>query len=88
MQNPFGPADFADCIGIVDGVYFRVERPKDAKLERRLYSTYKKYHSVFFLVIIDRRGTSPQHGKRSQLLKQTIIDLFAICLSGRIHTLR
>ena len=56
MQNPFGPADFVDCIGIVDGVYFRVERPKDAKLERRLYSTYKKYHSVFFLVIIDRRG--------------------------------
>jgi hypothetical protein len=57
INNPVGPAEFSDCIGIVDGVYARVERPKDSKLERRLYSTYKKYHSVFFLVIVDRKGT-------------------------------
>jgi hypothetical protein len=57
IANPFGDPLFHDCIGIVDATYVRVQRPKDTALERKLYSTYKKYHSVFFLAIVDRRGT-------------------------------
>jgi hypothetical protein len=57
IAHPFGLDEFKLCIGIVDGVYIRVERPKNAVLERRLYSTYKKYHSLFFMAIVDRRGT-------------------------------
>ena len=52
----YGPAAFQDCIGIVDATYIEVERPKRYALERRLYSTYKKMHSVFFLAIVDRYG--------------------------------
>ena len=57
IANPFGDPLFRDCIGIVDGTYIRVQRPKNAVLERKLYSTYKKYHSFFFMAIVDRRGT-------------------------------
>ena len=56
MAAARGPPQFADCIGIVDATYIRVQRPKDPALERRLYSTYKKYHAVFFMVIVDRDG--------------------------------
>jgi hypothetical protein len=57
LAAPLGPARFSDCIGIVDATYIRIQRPKNALQERRLYSTYKKYHAVFFLAIIDRDGT-------------------------------
>lgn len=56
-EHPEGPEEFHSCIGIVDGTYIRVERPKEYTMERRLYSIYKKYHSVFFLCIIDRYGS-------------------------------
>lgn len=56
MRAPSGPARFANCIGIVDATYVRVQRPRDTVKERRLYSQYKKYHAIFFLAIIDRRG--------------------------------
>jgi hypothetical protein len=52
----YGPAEFRDCIGIVDATYIEVERPARYALERRLYSTYKKTHAVFFLAIVDRYG--------------------------------
>lgn len=57
IAAPAGPSAFFDCLGIVDATYIRIPRPKDARQERRLYSTYKKYHAVFFLAIIDRAGT-------------------------------
>ena len=56
MDDPIGPAEFHDCIGIVDATYVEVERPKQYSLERRLYSTYKKTHAIFFLAIVDRGG--------------------------------
>lgn len=56
IANPPGPVEFRDCIGIIDATYIRVQRPKEYSLERRLYSTYKKYHALFFVAIIDRRG--------------------------------
>jgi len=56
IAAPTGPAAFHDCIGFVDATYIRVERPAVYALERRLYSTYKKYHAVFFLAIVDRSG--------------------------------
>ena len=65
LAAPTGPAQFHDCIGIVDATYVRVERPANSKLERRLYSTYKKYHAVFFMVIVDRRGQRPCVARRS-----------------------
>jgi hypothetical protein len=40
----------------VDATYVRVQRPKQYALERRLYSTYKKCHAVFFMAIVDRAG--------------------------------
>lgn len=58
IDDPFGPAAFHDCIGIVDATYIAVLRPKDPQLERRLYSTYKKKHAVYFVVVVDRKGTS------------------------------
>ncbi len=56
IAHPFGPAEFRDCIGAVDATYVRIQRPKRYEDERRLYSTYKKYHAVFFICIIDREG--------------------------------
>lgn len=56
IAAPIGPLPFLHCIGIVDATYVRIQRPTDARQERRLYSTYKKYHAVFFLAIIDRFG--------------------------------
>lgn len=56
IAAPHGDAMFHDCIGIADATYIRVQRPKTYALERRMYSTYKKYHAMFFVVIIDRRG--------------------------------
>jgi hypothetical protein len=56
MDDPSGPAEFHDCIGFVDATYVEVERPKQYALERRLYSTYKKTHAIFFLAIVDRHG--------------------------------
>lgn len=53
--------EFANCIGIVDATYVRVQRPKVYQQERRLYSTYKKYHSVYFLAVIDRQGAHHTH---------------------------
>jgi len=53
---PIGPQAFSHAIGIVDATYVRIQRPKNTQQERRLYSTYKKYHAVFFLAIIDRTG--------------------------------
>lgn len=85
IAAPSGPAQFHDCIGIVVATYIRVERPVNAELERRLYSTYKKYHAVFFMVIVDRKGTSTT--ACSATLKPPCADLFAIfavCLS-RLH---
>jgi hypothetical protein len=41
---------------MVDATYVEVERPKQYALERRLYSTYKKTHAIFFLAIVDRHG--------------------------------
>lgn len=58
IDRPTGPAAFHDCIGIVDATYISVLRPKDTLLERRLYSTYKKRHAVYFVVVVDRQGTS------------------------------
>jgi hypothetical protein len=51
-----GPPEFAHCIGSVDATYIQVQRPKDYAWERRLYSTYKKYHAVFFVAVVDRKG--------------------------------
>jgi len=56
IAAPSGPAEFHDCIGIVDATYVKVERPHEYALERRLYSTYKKCHAVFFMAIVDRTG--------------------------------
>lgn len=56
IAHPTGDAEFADCIGIVDATYVRVYRPHTYSRERRLYSDYKKYHAVFFVAIVDRRG--------------------------------
>ena len=56
IDEPTGPVEFHDCIGIVDATYVEVERPKVYAMERRLYSTYKKTHAIFFLAIVDRRG--------------------------------
>ena len=56
IAAPFGDPLFRNCIGTVDATYIRVQRPKNTALERRMYSVYKKYHAVFFLAIIDRRG--------------------------------
>ena len=56
IAAPAGPAAFRDCIGIVDATYIRIQRPSDSATERRFYSTYKKYHAMFFLAIIDRQG--------------------------------
>lgn len=56
IAHPFGPVEFRDCIGAVDATYVRIQRPKRYEDERRLYSTYKKYHAVFFICIIDREG--------------------------------
>ena len=56
IAAPSGPEEFHDCIGIVDETYVRVHWPKVYAMERRLYSTYKKYHAVFFLAIVDRKG--------------------------------
>lgn len=61
IAHPAGDPLFADCIGIVDATYIRVERPKNTKMERLTYSTYKKYHALFFLAIIDRRGHTHTH---------------------------
>lgn len=54
IAAPDGDPMFRDCIGVVDATYIRIERPKDYIMERRYYSTYKKYHAMFFLAIIDR----------------------------------
>lgn len=56
IDGQYGPAEFRDCIGIVDATYIEVERPARYAMERRLYSTYKKTHAVFFLAIVDRYG--------------------------------
>jgi hypothetical protein len=56
IARPHGPAEFHDCIGAVDATYVRIERPKTYADERRLYSYYKKYHAVFFMCVVDRRG--------------------------------
>lgn len=56
IAAPSGPAAFRSCIGVVDATYIRIERPADYATERRYYSTYKKYHAMFFLAIIDRQG--------------------------------
>jgi len=57
IAHPVGPVEFRHCIGAVDATYVRIQRPKRYEDERRLYSTYKKYHAVFFICIIDRHGT-------------------------------
>ena len=57
IARPQGPAQFHDCIGAVDATYVRIERPKIYADERRLFSFYKKYHAVFFMCVVDRRGT-------------------------------
>ena len=54
LAHPTGPAEFHHCIGAVDATYVRIQRPKRNVDQLRLYSTYKKYHSVFFICIIDR----------------------------------
>ena len=69
MEHPAGPAEFSDCIGIVDATYLEIERPKDAVLERRCYSTYKKHHTLFVTVITDRLGE--QHAMRVQQPRTT-----------------
>jgi hypothetical protein len=56
IAHPHGPAQFHDCIGAVDATYVRIERPKTYADERRLFSFYKKYHAVFFMCVVDRRG--------------------------------
>ena len=56
IADPIGPAEFHHCIGAVDATYVRIQRPKRYADERRLYSTYKKYHAVFFICILDRAG--------------------------------
>ena len=56
IAHPHGDPLFYDCIGIVDATYVRVQRPTVYAVERRMYSTYKKYHAMFFLAIIDRAG--------------------------------
>jgi len=56
IARPQGPAQFQDCIGAVDATYVRIQRPKVYADERRLYSFYKKYHAVFFMCVVDRRG--------------------------------
>lgn len=79
IAAPVGPQQFAHCIGIVDATYIRIQRPKNALQERRLYSTYKKYHAVFFMAIIDRAGQL-QHAAlqrvREQLADCALINLF------------
>jgi hypothetical protein len=66
IARPYGDLTFADCIGIVDATYIRVQRPKNYQLERRMYSTYKKHHAAFFMAIIDRKGNifMAQHASR------------------------
>lgn len=67
IAHPVGPVEFRHCIGAVDATYVRIQRPKRYEDERRLYSTYKKYHAVFFICIIDRYGTlmSSESGRGS-----------------------
>ena len=84
MAAARGPPQFADCIGIVDATYIRVQRPKNPELERRLYSTYKKYHAVFFIVIVDRDGKLRKR-KRSARHALTCSPLL---LLARFHSLR
>ena len=62
IEHPFGPAEFRHCIGAVDATYVRIQRPRRYEDERRLYSTYKKYHAVFFICIIDRHGKMLSRG--------------------------
>lgn len=57
IARPLGSPQFHDCIGAVDATYVRIERPKIYADERRLYSHYKKYHAIFFMCVVDRRGT-------------------------------
>ena len=85
IAHPFGPEEFHDCIGAVDATYIRVERPKKYWLERRLYSTYKKYHSLYFVAVIDRGGKEQQTSN----VEQTTADLYAMCVCPlRLHSLR
>jgi len=64
---------------MVDATYIRVERPKRYALERRLYSTYKKYHAVFFMAIVDRRGQQ-QHCSAADA--QACCPCSSCCLSA------
>ena len=56
MLAPTGDPLFHDCIGCVDATYVRIQRPKNSRMQRAFYSMYKKYHAVFFMCVIDRRG--------------------------------
>jgi hypothetical protein len=46
---------FPEAIGIVDGMYLQINRPK-SKEAAAYYSQYKKYHAVLFIVVVDRAG--------------------------------
>jgi len=83
IAAPTGPAEFHDCIGFVDATYIRVERPKVYSLERRLYSTYKKYHAVFFVAIVDRLGL-PQHIRVSSKQADSTCSSLSVCVPARV----
>jgi hypothetical protein len=63
IANPQGRAEFHSAIGIVDATYIYIERPKNVRLERITYSTYKKRHAVLFLALIDRQGTQKRENQ-------------------------
>lgn len=47
---------FKSCIGILDGTYLKIARPRHPAIQRRYYSWYKGSHCILFLVICDRLG--------------------------------
>lgn len=85
IAAPQGPPAFADCIGIVDATYIRVQRPRSYALERRCYSTYKKYHALFFLAIVDRRGERQVCREADRLSASAHHFAYLFSLSGRFR---
>jgi len=49
-----GKEEFPECIGVIDGMYVQINRPK--RQPALYYSQYKKYHAVLFLIVCDRAG--------------------------------
>jgi hypothetical protein len=86
IAAPIGPQAFQHAIGIVDATYVHIQRPKNTQQERRLYSTYKKHHAVFFLAIIDRTGRL-QHaaGRERELADCRAHHLRLLSCSGRFR---